>query len=419
MRQFIYFFPQRHIDYSRTVLISDLEVGAVQTIVATIWEARVKATAKRWRATEAIVGDESGNISVVWFNQPYLAKKLTPNSRVVISGRVEKFRNRKVFQSPEWEPLESDNLTHTGRLIPVYPLTAGLSPRVVRKLAKGTIDRWLPRLPDFLPGGIRKAAGLLPLSEAIRQAHYPDSELKKDQARKRLAFDELFLIQLSVLSKKRDWQQEGTGNAFEVDSHYLERFLNSLPFTMTTAQKRALVEIQEDLGKSKPMSRLLQGDVGSGKTVVATAAMLLAAANGYQAALMAPTEILAEQHYDSICNLINRASGEAGDGKPIRNHDSMLPPPNQCWPPHRWPQRKLEARGPRAHFFGGNQHHHRHSCPYPERGRIPSARALRGRRAAALRGDAAFRAKLKGSESSCPGDERHPYPPYPGTHPLR
>ncbi len=323
VRQLLYFFPHRHIDYSRRRLISELEVGLEQTIVATVWEAVGKTTSRRMRATEAIVGDESGNMRVVWFNQPYLAKKLTPNSRLVISGKVGSFRGRKVFESPEWEPLESDDLIHTGRLVPVYPLTAGLSPRVVRKLVKGTLDRWLPELPDFLPEGIRDRAELLPLSQAIRQAHYPDNEHRKAQARKRLAFDELFFIQLGVLSKKRDWQEESS-NAFDVDSECLAPFFNALPFTMTAAQKRTFAEIQRDLGKSKPMSRLLQGEVGSGKTVVAIAAMLLAAANGYQAALMAPTEILAEQHFESICGLLSRASGEPGNGKPISNYSSIL-----------------------------------------------------------------------------------------------
>ena len=324
VRELLYFFPRRHIDYSHRKLISELEVGVEQTIVATIWEAAQRGTGYRMRTTEAVVGDESGNIRVVWFNQPYLAKKLTTNSQIVLSGRVAEFRGRKLFQSPEWELLESDDLVHTGRLVPVYPLTAGLYPRTVRRLVKGTLDRWLPELADFLPEGVRVSAGLLPLPEAIRQAHYPDSELSKDQARKRLAFDELFLIQLGVLAKRRDWQEEGIGNAFNTDSGCLEPFFNSLPYKLTSAQIRALAEIQSDLSKPKPMSRLLQGEVGSGKTVVATAAMLLSAANGYQAALMAPTEILAEQHFDTICSLLSRPGSESSDGKPVRKFSSML-----------------------------------------------------------------------------------------------
>jgi len=323
IRELLYFFPHRHIDYSQRKLISELEVGAEQTVVATIWQAAPKGSGYRKRNTEAVVGDESGNITVVWFNQPYLAKKLTTNSQIVLSGRVAEFRGRKVFQSPEWELLESDDLVHTGRLVPVYPLTAGLYPRTVRRLVKGTLDRWLPELPDFLPKDVKVSAGLLPLPEAIRQAHYPDTELSKGQARKRLAFDELFLIQLGVLAKKRDWQEEGIGNAFNADSGCLEPFFDSLPYRLTSAQIRALAEIQSDLRKPKPMSRLLQGEVGSGKTVVATAAMLLSVANSYQAALMAPTEILAEQHFDTICGLLSRAGSESTDDKNVRKFSSM------------------------------------------------------------------------------------------------
>ena len=327
IRDFLYFFPRRHIDYSHIKLISELEVGAEQTIVATIWEAAQKGPGYRKRNTEAVVGDESGNIRVIWFNQPYLAKKLTTNSQIVLSGRVAEFKGRKVFQSPEWELLESDDLVHTGRLIPVYPLTAGLYPRTVRRLVKGTLDLWLPELPDFLPEVVRVSAGLLPLAEAIRQAHYPESELSKDRARKRLAFDELFLIQLGVLAKKRDWQEEGIGNAFNIDSRSLEPFLNSLPYKLTSAQVRAFAEIQSDLSKTRPMSRLLQGEVGSGKTVVATAAMLLSTASGYQAALMAPTEILAEQHFNTICGLLSRAGSESSNGRAVHKFSSILPAP--------------------------------------------------------------------------------------------
>jgi ATP-dependent DNA helicase RecG len=299
----IYLFPNRHADYSCMRPIAELVPGAEQTAVATVWEAGERVMPGRKRAAEAIVGDESGNIRVIWFNQPYLAKTLKPNSRIVISGKVGLYRGRKVFESPEWEFLDSDDLTHTGRLVPIYPLTAGLSPRVVRRLIKGVLDSCLPALPDFLPEEVLERAGLLSLPEAIGQAHYPDSEWSKNQARKRLAFDELFLIQLGVLSKRRDWRQEENGYVLRADDDAIEPFLSSLPFALTDAQRRALRETQGDLTSSRPMSRLLQGDVGSGKTVIATAAMLIAVASGCQAALMAPTEILAEQHFGTLCRL--------------------------------------------------------------------------------------------------------------------
>jgi len=157
---------------------------------------------------------------------------------------------------------------------------------------------------------VRNRTGLLELSEAIRQAHYPDNETDKNAARRRLAFDELFLIQLGVLTRRREWREVGKGISLDAGPEQLTKFLDSLPFELTQAQKRVLNEIQNDLAQTKPMSRLLQGDVGSGKTVVATAAILLAVASGYQAALMAPTEILAEQHFENICHLMGARDGE-------------------------------------------------------------------------------------------------------------
>ncbi|MBE0481417.1 MAG: ATP-dependent DNA helicase RecG [Dehalococcoidia bacterium] len=326
VRDLLYFFPNRHADYTRIRRISELYEDEEQTIVATVWQATEKITARRKRLTEAVLGDDTGNVRAVWFNQPYLARKLTPGTRIVVSGKVSVYGHIASFQSPQWEMFEGDDLTHTGRLVPVYPLTAGLAGRTVRRLVKENLDRWLPEAPDFLPAEVRKNAGLLPLSEAIRQAHYPDSLELKERARRRLAFDELLSIQLNVLARKRDRQEE-TGFALDADLGRLRGFLQSLPFDMTSAQKRALNEVGEDLGKSKPMSRLLQGDVGSGKTVVAAAAMLLAAVNGCQAVIMAPTEILAEQHFDTLCGLFRRAGGAPGMGKPIASFESGLPCP--------------------------------------------------------------------------------------------
>ena len=310
VRDMLYFFPRRHIDYSQRKAISELEVGAEQTIVARVWEASEKTSSRGMAITEAIVGDETGNIRVVWFNQPYLTKKLRTNLQLAISGKVSLWNGHKVFQSPEYELLESEELVHTGRLVPVYPLTEGLYPRQVRRLMKEVVDQWAPQLVDFLPPEIRDSAGLLPLPQAVAQAHYPDDELSKDRARMRLAFDELFLIQLGVLSRRKEWQEGEPGYAINADWQLVEPFLASLPFELTGAQKNALGQILADLSQSRPMCRLLQGEVGSGKTVVATAAMLLAAASGYQATLMAPTEILAEQHFASICRLLGGQDGE-------------------------------------------------------------------------------------------------------------
>jgi len=301
----LYLFPRRYVDYSRRKPISELIEGEEQTIIGMIWQARVATLGNR-KGTEAIVGDKTGNIRVVWFNQPYLAKSFRTNARIVISGTVGLFKGHKVFESPEWELLKAKELIHTGRLVPVYPLTQGLYPRQVRKWTKETVDGYIWQLSDFLPSEIKTHCQLLDLPDAITQVHYPDDLTMAERARGRLAFDELFLLQLGVLARKRDWKEGQPGNAFHIDQEVIGRFLQCLPFTLTQAQERVLQEILTDLKQAKAMSRLLQGEVGSGKTVIATLAILIAAANGYQGALMAPTEVLAEQHYTNICGYLSQ-----------------------------------------------------------------------------------------------------------------
>jgi len=306
IRDLLYFFPNRHLDYSQMKTISELAEGNEETIIANVWQVREARLGGR-RSTEAIIGDETGNVRAVWFNNPYITKQLSTNERVVISGRLGIFKGRPVFQSPEWELLEDKELTHTGRLVPLYPLTRGLYPRQVRKLMKEVIDSWSPKMDDFLPARLRQRCNLLELPYAIYQAHFPKDEDMKKRARVRLAFDELFLLQLGVLSRKQKWQDSQPAAAFTTKSAMLEKWVKSLPFTLTAAQEKVIKEILADMEKTKPMSRLLQGEVGSGKTAVAVSSLLTAVANGYQGAFMAPTEILAEQHFTNICHLLARA----------------------------------------------------------------------------------------------------------------
>ncbi len=326
VRDLLYFFPHRHLDYSQLKHVSDLNTGEEETIVANVWQAQETRPGGR-RSTEAIVGDETGNIRVVWFNNPYLARQLKTNSRIVLSGRVGEFHGRQLFQSPEWELLEGEELVHTGRLVPVYPLTEGLHPRQVRRIMKPFVTDWAGAVEDFLPAEIRRKNGLLELAPAIAQAHYPDSEELKDRARLRLAFDELFLLQLGVLAKKRDWQESQPGTPLDFKKEIIDTFLKSLPFTLTAAQQKALNEILADLRKPKAMSRLLQGEVGSGKTVVATACLLAAVASGFQGAIMAPTEILAEQHFATLRKLLGRLGESEEREDHIYCFSGLLPRP--------------------------------------------------------------------------------------------
>ena len=303
VRDLLYYFPARHLDYSRLLRVSDLTEGKDQTIMANVWEVRPTMPGGR-RSTEATLGDESGNIRAVWFNNPYVARQMKSGDRIVVSGRVKAFAGRLVYESPEWELADDKELIHTGRLVPLYPLTSGLHQRSVRKLIKNVVEEWAGRLPEFMPGVIKDRLHLLDLPDAISQAHFPDDVQLKERGRVRLAFDELMLLQLGVMAKKRKWQTEQPGVPLRIDDKLLNRFIGSLPFTLTQAQKRVSGEIMADLHKPIAMSRLLQGEVGSGKTVVALEALLMAAANGFQGALMAPTEILAGQHFKSISRML-------------------------------------------------------------------------------------------------------------------
>ena len=307
IRDLIYLFPRRHNDFSQASQIAGLVPGEEQTIIATVWEVGETTLGQgRLRATEAIVSDETGNMRVIWFGQRYIARVLKPNSRVAISGKVEVYRDQMQFQSPEFELLDrQDGQIHTGRLVPVYPLTEGLTSRRMRSLVREALDQWATDIPDYLPSEIRERVGLWPLSQSIMQAHYPADIPSLDLARRRLAFDEFFLLQMAVLTRRQNWQDTLEGIPLNYDPEIVRRFLDSLPFGLTDAQDRCLKEVLSDIKRSaSPMNRLLQGDVGSGKTVVALAALLAAATTGYQGSIMVPTEILAEQHFATVSRLL-------------------------------------------------------------------------------------------------------------------
>ena len=295
--------------------MSDLSLGEEHTVNVSVWEASQTRQGQKRGSTQAVLGDATGNVRAIWFNQPYLANSFKPGTKLTISGKVSVYRGSFVFQSPDYEIMRGqEELMHTGRLVPVYPTVDGLPQRTIRRVVKRALDSSQSLVVDFLPEDTRHRGGLLGLQNAIAQAHYPDGEADSASARRRLAFDELFLLQLAVIRRKKEWQQEDEGIPLEAGAPAVGEFLQALPFDLTGAQSRVLDEIMADLSLSRPMSRLLQGDVGSGKTVVAAAALLLAVVNGRQGALIAPTEILAEQHFLTLVELLSRGSG--GDRSP-------------------------------------------------------------------------------------------------------
>ena len=305
--------------------ISEALEGIELTIVAEIASINVKYLRGGRTATEAVVRDGSGSLRVWWWSQPYLSRSLRPGMRVGLSGKIE-IRGRQVrMVSPEWERLDDpdDDTVHVGRLSPVYPRTKGLPNRTIRRLAHAAVRDYLPLLAESLPRQIVEEQRYPSEADALRTIHFPDRKEDVELAKERIAFQELLSIQLAVLSRKRAARLRADAPPIPMSGEFLDQFLGALPFELTAAQQRVLTEIRNDMFRREPMARLLQGDVGSGKTVVAAAAMLAAVRANHQTVLMAPTEVLATQHYETFQRLF---AGKADSGGERLWHDYTLAP---------------------------------------------------------------------------------------------
>jgi ATP-dependent DNA helicase RecG len=302
----LYHFPHRHDDYSSQKRIADLTIGEVETVIGQISEVRTFPTRRANSiGIDLRIEDETGVLKIVFFGSQWLKKQFPPGRKLVFSGKVTIRQGIRQMASPDWEPFSDDELIHTGRLVPVHPLTKGLHERNARKIIKQVVDCVAPQVAEYMPAAVLERANLLPLPMALAQMHFPDDQEMLNRARHRLAFDEFLLIQLGVLRRKMMWQSE-LGHAITLHPEVNEDFLLHLPFQLTGAQRGAIEEIFADMQRAIPMARLLQGDVGSGKTVVAAATLVQAIANGLQGALMAPTEILAEQHYRGLQTILSK-----------------------------------------------------------------------------------------------------------------
>lgn len=300
----LYFFPRAHYDYTDTRSISRMRLGEKTTLVGTIKNVRTARTRRGTTITTVTIADNSGTVAARWFNQPYLSKNLPVGSRIAVSGEPEVFNGYIAFQPRDYELIQEADLTHTARLVPIYPLTRGLFQRSLRQLVRRIVEEYAGTLDEYLPQDVYGRLGLPRLSDAVAQYHFPDDEAERERAQQRLAFDELLLIQFGLLLRKHQWQEYVPDVAVDTNPALLGEFQTSLAFDLTGAQKRVIHEILRDMAEPYPMSRLLQGDVGSGKTVVAAAALLQAARAGKQGVLMAPTEILAEQHFRTLDGLL-------------------------------------------------------------------------------------------------------------------
>jgi ATP-dependent DNA helicase RecG len=308
LRDMLYYFPRRYDDYSQLKPINRLWYGEEVTVIGAVTSSTTRPIKNgKMQVTEVVVSDGTGALRVSWFNQPWVAKRLRSGMQIVLSGKVDQYLGRLVMANPEWEPLEQEQLS-TNRIVPVYSLTAQITQRWLRKLMHQVVSYWSTRVIDPLPAEARRSAGLMHLSHALYQAHFPDTADTLTAARHRLAFDEIFLLQFGVLGQKAAWQNR-QARVFATEEEWLQERISSLPFQLTGAQERSLEDVRRDLESGRPMNRLLQGDVGSGKTVVSALAAGMVIRHGAQAAIMAPTSILAEQHYQNLLKLL---AGENG-----------------------------------------------------------------------------------------------------------
>jgi ATP-dependent DNA helicase RecG len=303
---FIKYFPRTYNDQSNLIKIIDIRTDQVNTIKGTISSLVEIKTRFGKKLIKARFTDDSGSVDVVWFNQPFIKKLLHNGQQVILSGKAKFELGKITLLSPDYEPVQSQQL-HTARLVPVYHETEGLSSKWLREKIHPLLKYASQLFEEYLPADIIEKYQLMSYSKAIIETHFPSAADKLEKARYRLAFDELFLLQLKALQKKWQWQQTITGHNKKISRHpELGNLIAKLPYQLTTAQLKTLEEVMSDLANDFPMSRLLQGDVGSGKTIVAGLAIFNALKNGFQAALMAPTEILAEQHHKTIGELFSK-----------------------------------------------------------------------------------------------------------------
>lgn len=305
VRDLLYHFPFRYQDYSQTtkirLLVPGMETAGRGKIIKIT---NIRSKGGRF-ITQAVIADDSGAIKIVWFNQPYLSRMLKEGTEVGFAGKVENFGGQASLVSPEFEILKEGSLPiHTTGLVPVYPETARLSSKWLRNRIRNVLET--VQVKEFLPEEILRRYRFLPIKESLRMIHFPSGLKEIQVARRRFAFEELLLFNLHSLEKRKDWEKRRTALNFSYAEHQdeVEQFIASLPFKLTGAQKRALEEIFADLGRPKPMNRLLEGDVGSGKTVVAAVAAYLTHLAGARTILMAPTEILADQHFQTLKTLL-------------------------------------------------------------------------------------------------------------------
>ncbi len=308
IRDLLYHFPFRYEDFSKPQKVKDLVANSKTSISGEIFQISDIRTKAGKRLTKAVVVDKSGSIEAVWFNQPYLARTLKKGTKIGLAGKVEPFGGRITLVSPEFEILNKGRKTiHTAGLVPVYPETTKVSSKWLRAKIKNLLGR-LPLLggAEFIPETYLRRYQFPTWDKAIKAIHFPKSLSEAKKAQTRFAFEELLLFNLRTLKQRNAWKRKKLPINFAYEKHKNEvnQFIQELPFELTNAQKRVVQEVLTDLEKEEPMNRLLEGDVGSGKTVVAAIAAYLAYLAGARTIFMAPTEVLVDQHFQTLKTLL-------------------------------------------------------------------------------------------------------------------
>jgi len=307
VRDVLFYMPRRYEDRSHLPAIADVRPGQWVTVKGRIIDLESKSTRAGMVVLRATISDRTGDLTLVWFNQPWVARKLKGyEGEIIAYGYVKDVHFDIEMNAPEFELLDEDDDPEAfARIVPVYPLSEGVTQFVIRRAVSSALEHYLDYVDDPFSGTYLSKLKLRPLRWSLSQIHRPDSEESKNEARKRLVFDEFFFFQVFLALKRLETEVE-TGISFpirEMGKQLADQLKTMFPFELTGAQKRVIKEIWNDMERPHPMNRLVQGDVGSGKTAVAAAAMLAAVRSGYQAAMMAPTEILAEQHYANLHRL--------------------------------------------------------------------------------------------------------------------
>lgn len=304
VRDLLFHFPRRYDDFSKNVTIKQIRAGECVSIKGEIWEINNKKSRRGITVTEATVADDTGTMKAVWFNQPFLIKTLKKGDKIALSGKLEWSYGGTAMSSPSYEKLDSGEQKHTGAIIPVYPETEGLTSKWLRFKIKPLLKS-ASEVTEHLPKEVIENQRLLGIEASIKELHFPKDMATLRRARDRVSFDEMFLLQLAVLNLRKDLKHNNASK-IKFDENLIKEFVKSLSFELTEAQRKTAWEILQDLEEGKPMNRLLEGDVGSGKTVVSAIALLNTIKAGYQGILLVPTEVLAKQHFKSMLELFDK-----------------------------------------------------------------------------------------------------------------